>query len=102
MKLLVFSLTLLTTLCASGLQTRNIVLITLDGVRGQEVFSGADEAILNNKSFVENEEATQERFWANSPERRREKLMPFFWGTIAKEGQLYGNYRIGSTVQLTY
>ena len=55
MKLLVFTLTLLTTLCASGLQTRNIVLITLDGVRWQEVFSGADEAILNNKSFVENE-----------------------------------------------
>ena len=101
MKLFVFTLSLLTTLCASGLQTRNIVLITLDGVRWQEVFSGADEAILNNKSFVENEEATQERFWANSPGRRREKLMPFFWGTIAKEGQLYGNYRIGSTVQLT-
>lgn len=101
MKLLVFSLTLLTTLCASGLQTRNIVLITLDGVRWQEVFSGADKAILNNKSFVENEKATQDRFWANSPERRREKLMPFFWGTIAKEGQLYGNHRIGSTVQLT-
>ena len=101
MKLFVFTLSLLTTLCASGLQTRNIVLITLDGVRWQEVFSGADEAILNNKSFVENEEATQERFWANSPERRRQKLMPFFWGTIAKEGQLYGNYRIGSTVQLT-
>jgi hypothetical protein len=101
MKLLVFSLTLLTTLCASGLQTRNIVLITLDGVRWQEVFSGADKAILNNKSFVENEQATQDRFWADSPERRREKLMPFFWGTIAKEGQLYGNHRIGSTVQLT-
>ena len=84
MKFLVFTLTLLATLCASGLQTRNIVLITLDGVRWQEVFSGADEAILNNKSFVENEEATRDRFWVDSPERRREKLMPFFWGTIAK------------------
>ena len=101
MKSLVFTLTFLTTLCASELQTRNIVLITLDGVRWQEVFSGVDKAILNNKSFVENEKATQDRFWANSPERRREKLMPFFWGTIAKEGQLYGNHRIGSTVQLT-
>ena len=101
MKFLVFTLTLLATLCASGLQTRNIVLITLDGVRWQEVFSGADKAILNNKSFVENEEATRDRFWVDSSERRREKLMPFFWGTIAKEGQLYGNYRIGSTAQLT-
>ena len=33
-----------------GLQTENVILITLDGVRWQEVFTGADRNIINDSS----------------------------------------------------
>ena len=32
----------------NGLKTQNVILITLDGVRWQEVFQGADKRIINN------------------------------------------------------
>ena len=43
-------------------------------------------------------------WWAGqraTPEARREVLMPFFWSTIAKEGQLYGNQHKGSIGHVT-
>lgn len=42
-----------------------------------------------------------ERFWAEAPAARREKLMPFFWSTIAREGQLFGNRDAGSLADVT-
>jgi len=71
--------------------TENIFIITLDGYRWQELFTGADPNLIENKDFVKNPEALKQRFWADTPEERREILMPFFWNTIAKKGQLYGN-----------
>lgn len=71
--------------------TENIFIITLDGYRWQELFTGADPNLIENKDFVKNPEVLKQRFWADTPEERREILMPFFWNTIAKKGQLYGN-----------
>ena len=34
---------------ANGYNTNNVVLITLDGVRWEEIFSGADPNIISNK-----------------------------------------------------
>ena len=34
--------------------TKNVVLITIDGLRWQELFAGADADILTNKRYVEN------------------------------------------------
>src|SRR6185436_12283919 len=70
--------------------TQNIILITLDGFRWQEVFRGADLAILNNPRFAREPDET-EQFVASSPDSRRKELFPFFWTTIASRGQLYGN-----------
>jgi hypothetical protein len=71
--------------------TENIFIITLDGYRWQELFTGADPNLIENKDFVKNPEVLKQRFWADTPEERREILMPFFWNTIAEKGQLYGN-----------
>jgi hypothetical protein len=30
-------------------------------------------------------------YWDLTPELRRQKLMAFFWNTIARQGQIYGN-----------
>lgn len=82
-------------------KTENIILITLDGMRWQEVFSGAEKRLVTNKSFVGDTVALKKTFWQESPEERREALLPFFWKVIAKQGQLYGNRKLGSKVNTT-
>lgn len=72
-------------------KTENVILITLDGFRWQELFQGADSAILfNDKEYIK-DKSTRIDFWDSSEHGRRQKLMPFFWQTILKQGQLYGN-----------
>ncbi len=38
-----------------------------------------------------NGDLIKEKFWADDPQVRRKKLLPFFWNTLAAKGQLYGN-----------
>jgi hypothetical protein len=81
-------------------KTENVILITLDGVRWQEVFSGADSSILNNPEYTETIDRTNERFWDASPVKRREKLMPFLWRTVQNQGVIAGNRVLGSKVDI--
>ncbi len=71
--------------------TQNIVLVTLDGMRWQEVFGGAVDSLINNSKYTENSQYIIKTFYDEDHTIRREKLMPFFWKVISKEGQLYGN-----------
>lgn len=77
-----------------------IFLITLDGVRWQDVFTGIDTVLLNSP-YAQDKNLLKEKFVGNSEEENRTLLMPFFWNTIAKEGQLHGNRNKGSKVNLT-
>jgi hypothetical protein len=82
-----------------------VILITLDGARTEEIFGGLDAGVLastlrEGQKLEDNE--TYKRYWAATPEARREKLMPFFWGVLMREhGSIAGNARLGSTVTLT-
>ena len=81
-----------------------VILITLDGARTQEIFGGLDVAILRSTlkegQTLEND-ATYKRFWAPTPEERRRKLMPFFWGTLMTgHGSIAGNRALDSRVTL--
>ena len=83
-------------------KTRNVVLITTDGLRWQEVFTGAEKALINKEhGGVANVSEIEKRFWRESPEERRKALLPFFWNKIAAEGQIYGNQNAGSSSQIT-
>lgn len=82
-------------------KTENIFIITLDGLRWQELFTGADSLLITNKTYVKDPVGLYTRFWADTPEQRREILMPFFWTTIAKQGQLYGNRKYNNFVNCT-
>jgi arylsulfatase A-like enzyme len=87
---------------AADLKTRNVLFVTTDGLRWQEIFRGAEKALMNKEDGgVPDAAALTERFWDETPQGRREKLMPFFWGTIAREGQLYGNRDAGSEGDVT-
>jgi membrane-anchored protein YejM (alkaline phosphatase superfamily) len=82
-----------------GLKTRNIILVTTDGLRWQEVFGGADPALLNFQSGIKDLPRVMESFNRATPEERRKALMPFLWGTIAEKGQLFGD--AGDEVRVT-
>lgn len=79
-------------------QTQNVILVTLDGVRWQEVFSGADSTLLFDAAYSPDTAAARKFFWASNVQARRQLLFPFLWNTVAKQGQLYGNRLKGSKV----
>ena len=72
-------------------EVKNVVLITFDGLRWQELYGGAMDSLMENKELNKDKDLIMEQFSAPSKEEARKKLMPFFWETIAKEGQMYGN-----------
>jgi hypothetical protein len=83
-------------------KTENVILITYDGLRWQEVFGGAEEALMNKESGgVRAIPELKERFWRDTPEERRVALLPFFWKTIAKEGQVFGDPSQNSSSRVT-
>ena len=85
------------------LKTRNVVLIVSDGVRWQEVFTGADPDLLNEKhgGIWASPEQLRREFWNDDPSERRKMLFPFLWGVVAKRGQIFGNQNKGSIARVT-
>jgi hypothetical protein len=82
--------------------SENVFLITTDGLRWEEVFQGADEVLISKEyGGVGDTNALRAAFWRETAEERREALLPFLWGTIAKKGQLWGNRDLGSSVRVT-
>lgn len=83
---------------AQNFKTENLIFITLDGLRWQEVFYGADSLLVVDTKYAQDPEKLTKEFWHTDPKVRRTTLMPFFWEVIAKEGQLHGNRKHGSKV----
>jgi hypothetical protein len=81
-------------------QTDHLLFVTSDGIRWQEIFEGADSALLFNPKLVKDTAAYSTKYWAKTPNERRQKLMPFLWSIVVKEGQIHGNRRIGSRVDM--
>ncbi|MCH7573876.1 MAG: alkaline phosphatase family protein [Candidatus Marinimicrobia bacterium] len=81
--------------------TQNIFLITVDGLRWNELFGGADSLLLfSGRGGVKNPAAMAEHYWRSTPTARREALMPFFWQELAPRGVVYGNRHLGSYAQV--
>lgn len=69
------------------LKTENVILMMTDGLRWQEVFTGAEDnrlADLKDPSY-------KNRLGIGDYRARRSALMPFFWNGVAEKGQIYGN-----------
>jgi hypothetical protein len=83
---------------------RNVVLVTLDGVRVQEMFGGADPAVMKRLARgapVENTDLYKQYF-APTAEERRAKIMPFLWGALLKQnGWIAGDPALGSHVEVS-
>jgi hypothetical protein len=85
----------------SVLITRNVILVTIDGFRWQELFSGADSVLLAAIPDSVTRAGAVQAFWRPDASARRQALLPFFWGTVARDGQLLGNRFDGGAVRVT-
>ena len=97
------ALTLLWSAAALAGKTQHVVLIVSDGLRWQEIFTGAEADLLNDKaggSWMSDEDL-RKRYWRDTPAARRAALFPFIWGTVAKQGQIFGNRTAGSDAHVT-
>lgn len=102
MRRLFLLITVLSVLQLTAQQTENVIIITTDGFRWQELFQGMDPVLAKDKRFNQDDSLLiYQKFWHESVSERRTKLMPFFWNTIAQKGQLHGNRIIGSKVNVT-
>jgi hypothetical protein len=89
-------------------KTQNVIYVTLDGLRWQEVFGGAQEPFVSKACGVRDVDDITRRYLRATPDERREALMPFLWSTIAREGQVFGDpeqnaaARITNTMKFSY
>jgi len=85
------------------LKTRNVVLIVSDGLRWQEIFTGADSALMNSEhgGIWADAKELKQAFWRDDVSERRELLFPFLWSVVAKKGQIFGNQTKGSVANVT-
>lgn len=71
---------------------QKIIIITTDGLRWQEIFKGMDSVLASNREYNQGDSLNIfKKYWDKTIEGRRQKLLPFFWGTMSKQGQLFGN-----------
>ncbi len=82
--------------CRTAQQDSIVLLVTQDGLRWQEVFGGAQEALIDK-----DDSKSRQEFLRDTAEARREALMPFLWTVVARQGQIYGNREKGSAAQVT-
>jgi hypothetical protein len=88
---------------AAARHTENVVLIVSDGLRWQEMFTGADAQLLKPETggnWVSEKELRQ-RYWRPDPAERRQLLFPFIWSAVARHGQIFGNRTRGSDAHVT-
>jgi hypothetical protein len=84
-------------------KTRHVVLIVADGLRWQEIFTGADESLISSEhggSWAKPEDLKRQ-FWRDDVNDRRKALFPFLWGVVSKQGQIFGNQNKGSVARVT-
>jgi len=80
----------------------NVLVVTFDGFRWQELFGGYDAAYnTKDDGGVSKPERVAARFERETPEARREALLPFLWTVVAREGQIFGDATRKSRVRIT-
>jgi phosphopentomutase/2,3-bisphosphoglycerate-independent phosphoglycerate mutase family metalloenzyme len=86
-----------------ALKTRNVVLLVSDGLRWQEIFTGADPTLLDEKhgGIWDKARDLKREFWRDDVNERRKALFPFLWTTVAANGQIFGNQTKGSIARVT-
>jgi hypothetical protein len=83
-------------------KVENLVIITLDGMRWQEIFGGIDSTIVKDQKFNQKSaEYIFKKYGGNDPLESRKKLMPFLWTTLQQKGQIFGNRQYENYVNVS-
>lgn len=83
---------------AQPVRSENVVIVTLDGFRWQEVFTGADSLLSFDSTARYSTKYIAAKFWSATEDDRRKKLLPFFWTELMSNGILIGNRNSGLSV----
>ncbi len=69
---------------------RHVIFVTIDGVRAEDLFGGADPVVMADPegSGIADTAAFRARWWRDTPEARRRAVMPFLWDTLVPMGVL--------------
>ena len=83
-------------------RARNVILVTIDGLRWQEFFGGAQERYIDPRAGgVRDVAGVRERFLRDTPGAGREAMMPFVWSVVVTQGQIFGDRSRNSRATLT-
>lgn len=93
--------TLAQTPSPSPATSTHVIVVVTDGFRWQELFAGADSAYIGRAGKVEDTAALRRDFWKPTAVERRQTLLPFMWGTMATQGQIFGDSSAGSPATVT-
>jgi len=82
-------------------ESPNLIVITTDGLRWQEVFNGVDKDILTSKSVNKSDSAAiAKNYSAVNHQESRKKLMPFLWSSVQEKGMIFGNRNLNSLAEV--
>ena len=79
----------------------NLLLVSIDGLRWQEVFRGYQDDVLNLDVFQAKKAGLEKEFSGKTALQKRQKLMPFLWQVVSKQGVIIGNRDKQSTMLLS-
>lgn len=79
----------------------NLILVTIDGVRWQEVFYGLDNQLVTDKESTSDPKALKTLFQGHNAQQSREKLMPFLWQYVVENGVILGDRKQNSTMRVS-
>ncbi len=88
-------------------KTRNVIVVMMDGMRWQDVFRGADPKLIKTlgPEWLGDPKAmaadAMRQFGGGDQGTRRQALMPFLWGVVAAQGQIFGNRDLKSDSHVT-
>ena len=79
---------------AQNAEDTKVILITLDGFRWQELFTGADSLLIGNKDYVHNAAMLKKAFWRNT-RKKKSSFIAIFLGSSGKDGSNSWKPKIG-------
>ena len=82
-------------------ESENLILVTLDGVRWQEMFGGVDMELIEDERFTSEPEYLKQTFWREQRAERRRALFPFLWSVIEDGGTFIGDRDRESYIEVT-
>jgi hypothetical protein len=97
----ILMLSLLASVAVAERPAQHLILVTVDGLRWQEVFRGMDERLRTDSRYTKRPESLQAAFSAADVQQARAKLLPFIWNEMATKGVLLGNRDQASHMQVT-